>query len=53
MTFSEIIEPPQVPGPKVNEGESAVVFPTAPIDATVLTRILKAGFSDRLPSDYQ
>src|SRR5690606_28171076 len=44
-TLSDIIEPPQVPGPSVIEGLSEVVYPTAPIDATVLTSILNAGFS--------
>src|SRR5664280_3695468 len=45
VTFSETMDPPHVPGPNVNEGASAVVYPTAPTEATVLTRILNAGFS--------
>ena len=46
VTFSEIIDPPHVPQPNVNEGLKAVVTPTAPTEEGVFTRILNAGFSN-------
>ena len=44
VTLSLVIDPPSVPGPSVIAGNSAVVMPTEPSAATVLTTIRMDGF---------